>query len=515
MHLHWRFVKNAIANLGRGSAAAVVALLLPPILVRHMSPASYAVWVLVLQSAAYVSYLNFGLQTAIGRYVAYANETGNRDQRDSIFSTAFVGLCGASVVSLFCLFAATMGIARIFPSAPHALIPEMQVALLIVGVSAALELPASAWSGVFIGLQRFEVPAVIVGGSRLLSALGILAAALTGHSLVMMAAAMALANMLSYLALYLAMRKFAPDIRFRRSMVRRSTARELASYCFGLTIISFSMLLVTGFDLLLVGRFQFGMVTPYSVSASMVVLIAGLVSAIVNVILPHSAALHAGQKAVALGRLVIASTRISLLLLILTGIPIVLYAGPILRLWIGERYVASGTPLLVILIVANLVRLIGLPYTVVLVATDQQRFIKIPPLAEGITNFAASIVLGLRFGALGVALGTLIGAFISIGSHLFYSMSRTKAAIDLPRREFVLSGVIMPMLCTSPLLALAISCGLGITLNPFLSAAAMALSLMASVQLTLRTRKGSRNELTSQEGSLASLEDQPKHLTSP
>jgi hypothetical protein len=48
-----------------------------------------------------------------------------------------------------------------------------------------------------------------------------------------------------------------------------------------------------------------------------------------------------------------------------------------------------------------------------------------------------------------------------------------------------------------------------------LFAAAMALSLMASVQLTLRTRKGSRNELTSQQGSLASLEDQPKHLTSP
>ena len=103
MQIHWRFAKNAVANLGRGSAAAVVALLLPPVLIRHMTPASYAVWVLVLQTAAYVGYLNFGLQTAIGRYVAYANEKKDLEQRDAIFSTALAGLCCAALFSLACL----------------------------------------------------------------------------------------------------------------------------------------------------------------------------------------------------------------------------------------------------------------------------------------------------------------------------------------------------------------------------------------------------------------------------
>src|ERR1700733_9250180 len=151
MHLHWRFAKNAIANLGRGSAAAVVALALPPILVRHMTPASYAVWVLVLQTAAYVGYLNLGLQTAIGRYVAAARETGDIDQRDSVFSTGFLGLCCAAVLAVVCLVAATLGLSIIFPKVPTSLIPQMQVALLLVGFSMAAELPASAWGGVFIG----------------------------------------------------------------------------------------------------------------------------------------------------------------------------------------------------------------------------------------------------------------------------------------------------------------------------------------------------------------------------
>jgi O-antigen/teichoic acid export membrane protein len=198
MPSRWRFAKNALASLGRGSTAAIVALVLPPVLVRHMTPAAYAVWVLVLQTAAYVSYLNFGLQTAIGRYVAFANEKKDIEQRDSVFSTAFAGLCCAALLSLVCLALATVGVPAIFPSVPSALIPQMRIALLLVGCSLAVELPTSACNGVFIGLERYEIPALTVGGGRMISALGVIAAALAGRSLVVMAAILAGANLLSY-----------------------------------------------------------------------------------------------------------------------------------------------------------------------------------------------------------------------------------------------------------------------------------------------------------------------------
>jgi O-antigen/teichoic acid export membrane protein len=54
-----------------------------------MTSAAYAVWVLVLQTSAYISFFNLGLQTAIGRYVAYANEKRDAALRDAVFSTAF------------------------------------------------------------------------------------------------------------------------------------------------------------------------------------------------------------------------------------------------------------------------------------------------------------------------------------------------------------------------------------------------------------------------------------------
>jgi O-antigen/teichoic acid export membrane protein len=123
----------------------------------------------------------------------------------------------------------------------------------------------------------------------------------------------------------------------------------------------------------------------------------------------------------------------------------------------------------------------------VLVAAGQQSYIKISPLAEGVSNFIASVVLGLLLGGIGVAIGTLIGAIIGISAHLGYSMPRTRTAIDLSRRDFLASGVLIPMLWTSPLIATAIASLCGIEIRPLVFATATLLSLLGAGLLLRRT----------------------------
>ena len=72
---------------------------------------------------------------------------------------------------------------------------------------------------------------------------------------------------------------------------------------------------------------------------------------------------------------------------------------------------------------------------IVIIATGQQRLTMVSPLAEGICNLASSLVLGSMLGAIGVALGTLIGGCVGIAAQLFYSMPRTNALIWCPRRR--------------------------------------------------------------------------------
>jgi O-antigen/teichoic acid export membrane protein len=251
------------------------------------------------------------------------------------------------------------------------------------------------------------------------------------------------------------MRTIVPDTLFDLNLVRLSTASELLPYCFGLTVMSFSMLLVTGLDLIVVGRFQFSAVAAYSVAASMVTFIAGGLYAALNAMMPHAATVHARQKPQELGSLVIVSTQIAIILLVFTSIPVLIYAAPILKVWIGQRYVQTGYPILAVLLIANIIRLIGAPYATVLVSAGQQRLIKISPLTEGISNLLASLVLGSILGAIGVALGTLVGSVFGVAAHILYSMPRTDAEIRISRRRYLVSGVITPFLATIPLLLAA------------------------------------------------------------
>lgn len=487
MQTHWRLTKNALANLSRGGAAGLAALLLPAFLVRYMSQPEYAVWVLVLQIAAYASYLNFGLQTAVGRYVAFANEKKDAKQRDSIFSAAILGLSIAGAVALCTLSAIAFAAYRIFPKVPIGLIAQMKLALIIVSTSFALGLPASAWEGLFIGLQRYEIPAIVTGTAKLVSALGLIAAAVTGHSIVAMAIILATVNILSYAAEYVLARNLAPEVRFQKNLIQRSTMRELSGYCFSLSIWSFSTMLVTGLDLVLVGRFDFGALAAYGIAASLVTFVAGSQGAIFGAIMPQAAVVHARQDSAQLGRMVLTTTRLGVLLLLLTGMPLLIYAMPLMRLWVGAAYAAQGYRLLTVLLIANMVRLIGVPYAVVLIGTGQQRQVLVSPLAEGLTNLVSSILLGYCYGAIGVAIGTLIGAFVSIAVHLLYSMPRTHDAIGFTRYKFVLSGVLMPLLWTVPLVVIAVCSVAGLTISPAITIGGFLLAVAGAVVVLHRS----------------------------
>lgn len=456
-----RLLKNAFANLSKGGAGAVVAMVLPPILVRHMPLAAYAVWILILQVVGYLGYLDFGLQTAVGRYIAFANETKDADLRDGVFSTAVVGLAIAALLGLAVIAAAAAACRIIFPSIPLALVPPMRIAILIVGFSVALGLPASAWNGIFVGLQRYEIPAITTGTGKLLSAAGLIWAALTGKSLVVMATIVAATNLFSYALQLGAVRRIASNIRFRFELITRSMIRELWEYCLSLTVWSFGMLLVGGLSLVLVGRFQFSAVAPYGISAALIAFLAGLQNAIFGVLIPHAAGLHANRDSKAIGELLIKTTKLGVLLLLLTGLPLIVFASPIVGAWIGPQFAQIGGSILSILVFGHLVRLVATPYATILIGTGQQRLVLVSPLMEGVSNLSASVFLGLKYGVIGVAWGTLIGAAVGVLMHVVYNIPRTRQSIDVSQFRFVRDGVMIPAACGAPVVAALFLSSLG------------------------------------------------------
>jgi O-antigen/teichoic acid export membrane protein len=138
------------------------------------------------------------------------------------------------------------------------------------------------------------------------------------------------------------------------------------------------------------------------------------------------------------------------LLLCLIGLPLMIGPYSLLKLWVGHDYATRSALFLQVLVLGNFIRQLANPYALVLLATGQQHLATVAAVAEALVNLSLSIYLVQRFGAIGVAIGTLVGAFVSVGLHLTVSMKLTRSMISMSRRKFVLTGLLRPLLCVIP-----------------------------------------------------------------
>jgi O-antigen/teichoic acid export membrane protein len=449
--LHKRILlKNALSNVIRGGATAIVALVLPVFLTRSMSVAAFSVWSLVLQLAAYVSYLDFGIQTAVARYVAYDLARNDVSHLKKVVSTAFVALAAMAALASSAVFISQLFFSHLFKQIPAGLQNQFRFAFAAVAISAAIGLPLSVFGAIFVGLQKNEVPALVIGGSRLIGAFMLIILAANGFGLNVMGSVFGLVNLSGALFLWWMYHRSSTDIFVSFNTLSFPIAKELTRYCASLSVWIFSMVIVTGLDLVLVGLFEFSAVGAYAIAAGLVAFLAGLQNAIFNAMISPAAALHAHGESECLGRDMIAATRYGMFVLLCTGLPLVVFAHPLLRIWVGREYANAGTQVLQILVIANVIRLTATPYAVTLISTGQQGLITITPSLEAVTNIFVSVLFGLKYGAIGVAWGTLAGALVGVSGNLFYNMRRT-LAVEFRIADYIRDGLLRPVICAVPL----------------------------------------------------------------
>jgi O-antigen/teichoic acid export membrane protein len=432
-----------------------------------MSPAAFGAWALVLQLSAYVGYLDLGIQTAVGRFVAHANERNDPDHRDRIVNTSLAVLAISGLVAWIGALVLAEFLPHLFKQVPLALINDVRIAVVLVAGSLAVGLPASVFIGVFAGLQRNTIPASILGISKVLSSVLVVWIARHGGSLAQMAFAVAATNLASYFLQFYTCHRVAPGMRLSLRFITRSTVRELSDYCLSLMVWSLGLLMVTGLDLSIVGYYRFNEVAYYSVAAIIVTFLSGFYNAVISPMMPAAAVLHARGDGRDLGRMVMVATRYGMLLLLVTGIPLIAGAHFILKIWVGSTYAIHAALIAQILITANIIRLSVTPYVVAMIGAGEQRKVILTPILEGVANLICSLVAGYFLGAVGVAIGTLVGSVVGISGMLFYNIRRT-AAIELSISEYIKNSLLRPSFCAVPVLTISILLSTGVRLNPSL-----------------------------------------------
>jgi O-antigen/teichoic acid export membrane protein len=436
-------VKNAFASLCRGGSAALVTLLLPTFLTRVLSKDAYSTWLLILQLSTCVSFLDFGIQTAVGRYVAHCNELGDHKKRDSIVSTSLMILTISGLLAIAGIVLLAWRLPNLFRDMPHELHQDAQLALLFVGSSLAIALPFTVFGGIFIGLQRYDVPAWIIGSSRIIGAIFVVLVAQSSKSIVLMAVVFSMFNIATYLWLFLAYKLLSTPINISFRLVNKESFTEISDYCLSLFVWSIGMLLVNGLDTTIVGYFDYKSVSYYAVPSSIVIFIAGVQSSAFSALMPVAAA-STNKDPKVLGKLLISSTKLSVLTSMIFGLVLFVFGQEILTKWIGAEYAVNSILILQLLIIANVIRSSLIPYSVLLIGTGEQRLVKKSPLIEGGVNLLFSISAAYMIGAYGVALGTIVGSVALWLMCIFDNMPRTNK-IYFDRKRFINEALLYPI----------------------------------------------------------------------
>jgi O-antigen/teichoic acid export membrane protein len=448
-----RLARNAIANLMRLGASWLIVLLVPPVLVRALTHSEYATWMLVLQLTAYSTIFDGALQMAVSRFVARAFWASDWNLLGETISSITLLFTMASAVVLAGIAVLALVMGHFFHSIPPALMHEAKLSLLIVGGSIAIVFPASSMAGLCLGIERNQVNAIAGSVSKIIGAAGTVWAALHHQGLVTMALWTSLGIFIQPAIFFLATVRQGLWSFFSPRLVRFKRAWEFSRFCSAAVAAQISGLLISGLDLPIVAAWDFANAGYYAIAIILSNMLTVPYGAVLSTLVPIISSRSAAESPESMGRVTLRTTRLSTGLLLWISIPLMIGMPLFLRLWVGRDYAVHTLLLGEILVAAQLVRLTLMPYSVVGFSAGEQSKMLVSPGIEALVNVAFSLLLVRHIGAAGVAIGTLIGAFVGVGLHFWNSMAYTRS-MSFKKTHLLFHGILWPFALTLPAAAI-------------------------------------------------------------
>lgn len=441
---------NTLANVTRLAVTSLVSILLPAWLTHQLPVKTYGAWVLILQLSAYVNYLDFGIQTAVSKYIAEYNAKRDTQGCAACVSSGLAMMLVASLLGMVLTLLLVWRVPSIVRTMPPSFYPNVRWSVLFVGMSLSITLATSVFVAIFLGLQRYRIPMVTTIVSRLAFGVVISAAAGAHAGLATMGAAAAAVNIFTAMLQVVMWRRYAGHISVSLRLSDAPLLKKMLRYCSVLLVWSLSAMLISGLDLTVVGHFSFAETAYYAIANTPTSFLLTIVSALMGPLLPAASAQSVRSSPAQMGNFLLQSTRYSMVILLLTGLPFLVAGHLILQAWVGPVYALHSTRFLFILILANIIRSSCAPYSTMVIATSRQKVATASPVTEAIVNLITSIWLVQHLGALGVALGTLCGAFAGVAMHFAVSMRFTQSNIAIAPQELFHIGMLRPAIIAIP-----------------------------------------------------------------
>jgi O-antigen/teichoic acid export membrane protein len=447
MSLKTQTIKNVTSSWMSLLVNGIIGFFLAPFIIHHLGDDAYGLWILIYSITGSYGLFDLGIRSSVVRYVSKFQALGDRAELSRLLSTTLFAYSIVGFIATAVTVSGAIYLDRIF-HIPVGFLHSARLLFLMVGLSLAVDFPLGVGGGVLDALQKFYLANLTRLTSSVLRAILIVIALSRGKGLLTLGLiTVVLPLIASSVRVFMALRLLRVPISAR--YVNRNTFRQMAGYSSATLIIMIAARLRFRTDAIVIGSFlSAAAITMFAIGSRLVSFATDIVVSLAEVFTPMASQFEARKDMQALQRMFVLGSRACGIVMFPCTVILVVLGKSVIRVWVGQRYVADAYPVLLILVLATTLWTSQATSGRVLMGTGRHRTMALIVLIEGIANLVLSIVLVRPYGIVGDAMGTAIPLAIT---SIFFLPQYLCSTLNLSVLQFLKQAYLPPLLCSFPL----------------------------------------------------------------
>jgi len=391
-------------------ANAIIALILMPFIIHSLGDKMYGLWILVGTFLGYYGLMDFGLNSAVQRFVSRAVGVKDQNEINRVINTSLVIFAVIGVIALIITVVVSLFIPVFVKNISE--IHIFRMVLLILGINFALGFPMRVFSGILTSHLRYDLSTSIELSKLLVRTVLIVYFLGKGCGVLALAWITLVMDMGGYIAKYFIVRSLYKYIIISRQYITKTKIKPLFGYSIYTFIAQIADQLRSNVDNVVIAVFLgISQITVYSIGFRLTKYFMDFIGSAIGMTMPIFSQYESRGDYDSIREKFIFTTKISGYLSLLIGGILIIFGKSFIERWMGKEYLFSYNIMLV-LSIPMIFALMQNPSVQLLYGISKHKFFTIISLIEGIVNLILSIILVKKLGLIGVALGTAIPMII-------------------------------------------------------------------------------------------------------
>lgn len=199
-----------------------------PFLVSKLGDEWYGIWTVLGSLIGYYYLVDFGLATAVTRYITQYISKNDKDNANSVINTALVIYSAMALAICIITITVSYFVHYFVPNARDLFI--IRIAILIMGFNLAIEFPFKAFAGIIGAYVRYDLITYAHIFTLLLSTALIVILMNLGYGIIALSIIGFICSQISNIIFYFISKYLFSDMQISRKFFRKDKVKELFGY---------------------------------------------------------------------------------------------------------------------------------------------------------------------------------------------------------------------------------------------------------------------------------------------